>query len=239
MVRVSLPNYLPVWIYRPLRRAKQALLATHHKGLDLSGDRDVECPFVAGQMPTGPGEALDFGCGGTYQRLIAVRRGVRVTGIALEPESLCWQHPACRFVQGDLAKADLPSGHFNLVINRSSVEHAGLAGRYGVTEERDDGDLEAMARLRDLMKPGALQLLTIPVGQDEVFPPYHRVYGEDRLPRLLDRYEVEYKEFWTKDQANRYIPRGVEAALRFNASYQRGKAYALGCFRLRRPPQSP
>jgi len=54
----------------------------------------------------------------------------------------------------DILKVDLPAKHFDLVINWSTVEHVGLAGRYGVTKSRPDGDLEAMARLRDLMKPG-------------------------------------------------------------------------------------
>jgi SAM-dependent methyltransferase len=74
-----------------------------------------------------------------------------------------------RFIQGDLLKLDLPTNHFDLIINCSTVEHVGLVGRYSVTENRPDGDLEAMARLRDLMKPSAIMLLTVPVGQDAIF----------------------------------------------------------------------
>ncbi len=82
-------------------------------------------------------------------------------------------------------------------------------------------------------------LLTIPVGQDAVFPPLCRVYGERRLPLLLQNYSVEHEEFWVKDKENRWVPCNRDVALRFKASagsWDPGKnVYALGCFLLRRP----
>jgi hypothetical protein len=131
---------------------------------------------------------------------------------------------------------DLPQNQFDLVINCSSVEHVGLVGRYSVSEARPDGDLEAMGRLRELMRPGGIQLLSIPLGRDSVFRPWHRVYGEDRLPALLKGYEIMHAEFWQKSQDYGWTICGREEALHFDSAWDDWrKIYALGCFVLRRP----
>jgi SAM-dependent methyltransferase len=202
----------------------------------LSGDRDVEWSFVAAYMPQGPGEALDFGCNGTYLSLIAARRGFKVVALDLESQAFSWQHPNRRFVQSDLLEANLPNASFDVVINCSSVEHVGLVGRYSVIEPRPDGDLDAMRRLRELTKPGGVQLLTIPLGRDGVFSPWHRVYGEERLPALLRGYEVMRAEFWRKSQDRGWAVCDREEALSFECAWDaQRKIYALGCFVLRRP----
>jgi len=119
------------------------------------------------------------------------------------------------------------------------VEHVGLVGRYGVSRRSPDGDLEAMRKLRSLMKPGATQLLTIPVGRDSIFPPWHRVYGKSRLPKLLDGYAVEHEEFWCKSSNQAWALCVREAALEFDPGWDdKRKIYALGCFVLRRPTEA-
>jgi len=74
--------------------------------------------------------------------------------------------------------------------------------------------------------------MTVPVGQDLVCSPLHRIYGLDRLPRLLDGYGVEEQQFWQKrpgrsiwEQTDR------EAALATQGS---ASFYALGLFVLTR-----
>jgi SAM-dependent methyltransferase len=207
---------------------------------NLLGDRDIEWSWIAAHIPPGLGEALEFGCGFSSLGLIAAERGFRVTAIDLTQPSWPYTHPRLRFLRGDLFKIPLERGRFDLIINCSSVEHVGLVGRYGVIESRPDGDLEAMACLRDLMAPGGVMLLTVPVGRDAVFAPFCRIYGEGRLPRLLQGYMVEREHYWVKDAENRWVLREKEAALRFEASAGSWdplqNVYALGCFLLRRPP---
>lgn len=205
---------------------------------NLLGDRDIEWSWVASQMPPGPGNALDFGNGGSHLGLIATQRGFTVTAVDLGVVQWPYIHPQLRFVQGDILKLDLPLEFYDLVINCSTIEHVGLVGRYSVNDDRPDGDLEAMARLRELMKPGGVMLLTIPVGQDAVFPPMCRVYGEKRLPRLLDGFAVRTEVFWVKDDQNRWVLSDRAKALQFPAAAGSRDAlqnvYALGCFVLRR-----
>lgn len=111
-------------------------------------------------MPLGPGEALDFGPGGSHFGLIAAKRGFNVTSIDLQSVTWDYSHHRLRFIKGDILNLTLPESHFDLVINCSVVEHVGLTGRYGVTISRPDGDIESMARFRELMKPDGVMLLT-------------------------------------------------------------------------------
>jgi len=97
-------------------------------GCDLTGDRDIEWSWVASQMPKGPGEALDFGPGGSSLGLIAAEAGYNVTAIDLQPITWPYHHPNLRFVQGDVLKLQLQKNHFDLIINCSVIEHVGLAG---------------------------------------------------------------------------------------------------------------
>lgn len=232
VVRISIPIYLPNRLYHLLRR-----WARHRFHRNLWGDRDIEYSFIAAHMPTGPGEALDFGSGASYMSLLAARRGFRVIALDLEQQTLAWLHPAVQFVQGDLLKREWLPNQFDLVINCSTVEHIGLVGRYSVTEAHPMGDLEAMAKLRALMKPNSVMMLTIPIGQDAVFAPLCRVYGEQRLPLLLDGYDVVHEEFWVKNNENRWVLCDKATALRFQSDCRSWdplrNVYALGCFALR------
>ena len=202
--------------------------------IDLLGDRDIEWSWVASRMPSGPGEALDFGCGKSYLSLIAARRGFQVTAIDVEPIQMPFVYPGLKFIQGDVLNR-FPKAHFDLIINCSTIEHVGLAGRFGITENLPEADVKEMMRLKELMKKDGIMLLTIPVGQDAVFAPLHRVYGEKRLPQLLDGYSVESEEFWIKNKENRWILSDKMSALSFEASWNTlRQVYALGLFVLRR-----
>ncbi len=208
------------------------IVTTHSTVLiDLSGDRDVEHAWIAAMMPPGPGRALDFGCGFGHLGLLAAQRGYEVTALDLRDVFWYYAHPRLTFVQGDVLEIERPGDGFDLVINCSTVEHVGLGGRYG-SVERPDGDLDAMRRLLELIKPGGTMLMTVPVGRDTVFRPLHRVYGCERLPRLLDGWEVARKQFWLKDETNKWIEGDEDEALAFEPT---DKVYALGCFVMHRP----
>jgi hypothetical protein len=201
---------------------------------NLSGDRDIEWSWVSANIPDGPGEALDFGPGASFSGLIAAQRGFTVIAVDLEPVNWLYTHEKLNFIQGDILKVELPVKHFDLVINCSSVEHVGLAGRYGTNENNANGDLLAMGRLRDLMKPGGKMLLTVPAGRDAVYSPWHRVYGNERLPKLIDGYQIEKEAFWLKNDKNQW--QSVERADALNFRTAAGSwnplrnIYALACF---------
>jgi hypothetical protein len=218
--------------------AKREARAAIGNGLDLFGDREIEWAFVTARMPQGPREVLDFGGSLGQLSIAAAERGFHVVTLDLDAERFPWKHPNVDFVCGDLLKVDLPDQHFDLILNCSSVEHVGLQGRYGVATEETDGDLQAMRRFRELMKPGGRMLMTIPCGQDAAIIPWHRVYGAQRLPKLLTGYAIEQEEFWMKQRDNRwYLCRRDEALAVMPKGHPTDPtlcSYALGCFVLKR-----
>jgi SAM-dependent methyltransferase len=197
---------------------------------NLKGDRDIEWSWVAANMPDGPGQALDFGCGGGHLALIAARRGFKATAIDLNPVKWSYIHPGLDFAQCDIFELEAEPHTFDLIINCSAVEHVGLTGRYNIRKNIPDGDLKAMAKMRKLLKPGGMMLITVPVGKDAVFAPFHRVYGKKRLPVLLYGYDIEIEQYWTKGGDNRWKLTEKNQALEVEAS---SSYYGLGCFILK------
>lgn len=233
-VRNELAWLLPVLrnIGGPLQRAGEILTWLGTDPVNLLRERDIEWSWIVGKMGNGPGEALDFGNGGSYLSLVAARRGYQVTAVDLLPVDWLYRHPNLRFLMGDIVSLNLPRASFDLIINCSSIEHVGLAGRYGVTEGNPNGDLEAMAVLMDLCKDGGIMLLTTPVGKDTVFRPLHRVYGEERLPRLIEGWEIREEEYWVKDETNHWGRVDRTSALRRQPKREQ---YGLGLFVLAKP----
>ncbi|MEI6916447.1 MAG: DUF268 domain-containing protein, partial [Armatimonadota bacterium] len=101
----------------------------------------------------------------------------------------------------DVLKLDPAELQFDVILSCSTIEHVGLSGRYN-SNEAEDGDVDAMRHMRKLMKPGGKMILTLSVGRDEVFRPFHRVYGPVRLPLLLEGYKILDEFYWRKDGAN-------------------------------------
>jgi SAM-dependent methyltransferase len=196
----------------------------------LEGDRSVEWSFCVARLAEGPGSTLDFGADTGLLALAAAQRGHDVVALDRLPPAIEYAHERVTPVQADILERPLADRRFDQIVNCSTVEHVGLAGRYG-SAKRPDGDLEAMAILRDLLAPDGRMLMTVPVGQDLVCPPLHRIYGATRLPRLLEGYEVEEEQYWVKDTAWKQTNRDDALATRGSRSF-----YSLGLFVLGRRP---
>ena len=181
---------------------------------NLLGDRDQEWTYVAariGRYADGNSRILDFGCGIGVLSLAAASIGAKILAIDLMPIQFETGYPNIEFRQTDVAALD-EREQFDLIINCSTIEHVGLSGRYN-SIEAPDGDLEAMAKLRRLLKPGGAMLLTLPIGNDAVIKPLHRIYGDDRLPRLLQGYRAIESAFWRKDARNVWLPCSSDEAM--------------------------
>ena len=166
--------------------------------LDLSGDRHLEWSWVAAHLPDNPGEVLDFGCGVTFLGLTAAMKGGEVIALDRQPVQMWCEKENLNIQIADILDFSFEEKKFDVILNCSSIEHVGLADRYDSTDV-PDGDLVAMGRLRHLLRvPGGIMILTVPVGRDSVFPPFHRVYGNERLNLLLRGFRVVKKEFWSK-----------------------------------------
>jgi SAM-dependent methyltransferase len=194
----------------------------------LAGDRWVEWSFCFARLEDGPGRTLDFGADVGFLSLAAAQRGHKVVALDRVKITPDYRHERVEFRQGDILERPLAGESFDQILNCSSVEHVGLAGRYD-SSDVPDGDLQAMAIMRETLKHGGRMVMTIPVGRDLVCPPLHRIYGAERLPRLLDGYTVEEEQYWRKDAA--WEPTDRETALSTPGSES---FYSLGLFVLGR-----
>lgn len=236
--KLLLPVYVPHWMHRTILRVKRTFVPQKLPAITIWGERNVEWAFISAEMPSGPGEAIEFGCEQGYMSLLAAHRGFHVIANDLQEQNFTWQHPLVEFLHGDFLKLDLPPNHFDLAINCSSVEHVGVAGRYGIQVEQDAGDVEVMKHLADILRPGGLLLMTAPCGRDALMTPWCRVYGVQRLPKLFAPFRLTKETYWIKDTMNRWVTSTREAALDFQPVYDpsnsHGCAYALGCFVLKK-----
>ncbi len=244
--KLLVPVYLPGWLHRTVLAVKRAFIppapppprAPLVPVTDISGERNVEWAFLSTEMPYGPGEAIEFGCEHGYLSLLAAQQGFHVVANDLEEQIFTWVHPSVEFLQGDFLKLSLPREHFDLVINCSSVEHVGVTGRYGIEIEHENGDVDVMNHFADILKPSGVLIMTVPCGIDTVMTPWCRVYGLQRLPKLMASFIVTKEEYWIKNIENQWVRTVREDALNFQArndpSNPHGCAYALGCFVLRK-----
>ena len=83
---------------------------------------------------------------------------------------------------------EISEGNFDACFSISSIEHDGL-GRYGDPLD-PDGDLKSMKNLKNFLSDDALVYFAVPVGLDKVVFNTHRVYGENRMPKILTGWEV-------------------------------------------------
>jgi hypothetical protein len=200
----------------------------------LAGDRGVEWGYVRERLPKGEGWVLDFGpMSDAQMSMYAIAQGYDV--IAVGMEHLDVGHERLTYIQQDFLTVQLEV-QFDWVINASTIEHVGL-GRYG-DPVGPDLDLQAMAKLRGLMKPGGIQLMTCPIGKDASIGHWHRVYGAERLPRLLEGYQVREELYWVKTANDREwvsCPKGTALAEepgRPPVDNMIELSYGLGCFML-------
>ena len=165
--------------------------------LTLEGDRELEWGFCQARLTNGPGRTLDFGSDIGVLSLAAALRGHEVVAL----DRLDVRHPVAHEgvtkLVADILDQPLDGHAFDQIINCSSIEHVGLAGRYG-SSDAPDGDIEAMRILAERLRPGGRHILTIPVGRDQICAPQHRIYGPARLPRLLEPFEIVEEQFWLK-----------------------------------------
>ena len=95
---------------------------------------------------------------------------------------------------------------FDIGFSISSFEHDGL-GRYG-DPINPNADLEAMKKMKQMIKKQGLLFLCVPVGKDLLVWNAHRVYGKIRLPLLLKGWRIIGSFGFEKNKLNEDNRRG-------------------------------
>jgi len=205
----------------------QALLAGEPRppagGFDVRGEKLLDWGFICSSLPKGPRRALEIGSGQSPIIPAMLALGYDVTAVDLcagATRVLSGFH----FLAGDFLQLDLRPG-FDVIVVCSVVEHMGLAGRYGSRED-PDGDLKAMRKIAGLLAANGQVFLTVPVGMDAIWKPWHRVYGRVRLPLLIEEFDIVTCRFLVKPEPwGPWRESAADAALDHPAD---ARGYALG-----------
>ena len=155
----------------------------------LVNERIVEQPFVFGALASLPegSRILDVGGSESTVGLSLATLGHRVT--VVDPRAYPLRHDNLTHAACRLDSLDGPPARFDAAVVLSAVEHFGLE-HYGLDAVDERLDLAALARLRELVVPGGLLVLTVPFSEQPSVDSFQRVYDEPGLSELLDGWEV-------------------------------------------------
>jgi Caenorhabditis protein of unknown function, DUF268 len=197
-------------------------------GFDLDGEKLLDWGWICANLPRGRRKALEIGCGESPVIPTMLAMGYEVVGVDLG-DRLAHLVAGFTHVRGDFNQIDLDSD-FDVVVACSAIEHFGLSGRYGSCED-PSADVKATEKISRHLASDGLLFLTVPVGRDTVHKPWHRVYGRERLPQLLQGFEIVGQRFLDKEPWGPWHEVTMDAALDHPKDVRR---YALGEWILRK-----
>jgi hypothetical protein len=166
----------------------------HHNAASMEillvNERIVEQPFVFEALAplAKPARILDVGGSESTVGLSLATLGHEVT--IVDPRAHPLSHPNLRHEACRLDELSKPGEPFDAAVALSSVEHFGLE-QYGLDRVDERLDLKALERLRELVKPGGMLVLTVPFAAQASVDDFQRVYDEAGLAELLRDWEVE------------------------------------------------
>ena len=192
------------------------ILRHHFYKFDVT-ERIVEDPFVifeVGKLPVNAKD-LDFGCFGSMLPLQLSSIGYKVTGI--DYYGYVYKHSNFKFIQGDFLKIKLAEKSFDLIYSVSVLEHVGI-GWYVI--EKSDVSLEKIIRkIKNLLKPGGLLVVTVPYGRAKVYP-YFRVFDKKQLEEFFKGFKLIKEKYFLRKSTSWIIsddsPVGPSSAWEFN-----------------------
>ena len=168
----------------------------------LAGDRAIEYAFCVKALFDLPKQlkVLDVGCSGSPLTTIIRSIGFSsVDGIDFLPSPV--RYKGIRYIQDDFLESNKLDDVYDAIVMCSTIEHVGLEGRY-TSPSVKNGDIDAIRRGFDLLRPDGVLILTIPYGIENIIMPFHRVYNKhssDMLKYLFKHFETIDEEYFMKD----------------------------------------
>jgi 2-polyprenyl-3-methyl-5-hydroxy-6-metoxy-1,4-benzoquinol methylase len=154
----------------------------------FTNERIVENPFVLQGLSklSTPARILDIGPLESLIPLNLASLGHKVTALDVRPYR--FTHPNLTVVVASILDWPCDGAPFDGVVLLSTLEHIGL-GVYGQAEGAADADMQVMARVGELLRPGGVLMFTTPFGRSRV-DETQRVYSGEDLARLLKGFRV-------------------------------------------------
>lgn len=169
--------------------------------LSAVNERIVELPFAMSALARiSPGaRVLDIGSAESTLPLSLASLGYQVT--AIDPRPLPYAHPNLTAVASRFEEYPVPEDPFAAAFLISTVEHIGLPAYglplYGDGEPGVGADRELVIRLRDMLAPDGLLVLTTPYGARAV-DELQRRYDDAALGALLEGWELVERRVVTR-----------------------------------------
>ncbi len=173
----------------PLRR-----LLTRHT---VMNERIAEYPYVFAQLARHPEvkSVLDIGSAFSLLPLQLATLGYKVTGLdIIDPGDL--HHPNFTQVISDLFENRLPPNSFDAVVSISTIEHMG----FGVFGDKviPNADVKAFEIVHQLLKPGGIAIITLPVGSPNDY--WHKHWFNKITYFSMERIALVTRNFEILDQ---------------------------------------
>ena len=129
---------------------------------------------------------LIWGLAGLNCEAMAIWQGAEHVYVVDYNKPVCEHEKITVFNHEELLRSGIKT---DVAISFSSFEHDGL-GRYG-DPLNPNGDIEAMSAVRNFLRDDGFMFLGVPQGQDCLVWNAHRIYGEKRLPLLLNGWKTK------------------------------------------------
>jgi hypothetical protein len=151
----------------------------HYKGTDRWLYKALAKYSIEGES------CVVMGSGSAFYEAVSIHFGAKVV-TTIEYNKIIFLHPQTKAITpAEYSKHPVT---FDVGMSISSFEHDGL-GRYG-DPLNPEADLQAMAKMKSIIRKGGILFLAVPVGKDLLVWNAHRIYGRSRLPLLLKDWEV-------------------------------------------------
>jgi SAM-dependent methyltransferase len=91
---------------------------------------------------------------------------------------------------------DFPEGFFDAVYAVSTLEHMGLAGRYGIQKNDLRADYKAMLEIKRILKPTGTLLVTVPYGHPKLVKSMERIYDKTAVIELIHGWTLSTIQYY-------------------------------------------
>jgi ubiquinone/menaquinone biosynthesis C-methylase UbiE len=162
-----------------------------------NSDRYLEYPWLLENIRITGGKILDVGSTASNMLYNFLPKEVQIYSIDLNSKNI--ESAAVKFSVGDIRKTNYEDNYFDVISCISTLEHIGVAGRYG-SDDDPSGDLKAVKEMARILKPGGTILLTVPYGTRDVLP-INKLYNKERINELFKDFfsvEIEYRKYFQK-----------------------------------------
>jgi len=192
-------------------------------------EREIEWPWVMERMDNTKKKVLDVGSMGKKYPKVLVDQGYDVVALDVQlPKNNKLPYAT---VQGDIRHTVFSDNMFDIVTAVSILEHVGIKGRFGITEEDAVGDLKAMKEIYRILKKYGTALITIPYGQKSIMP-INKCYNKEKTKEIFKGFNVVEEQYYVfKNDFQWHCVDEKEAAL---VDWYVSPWYALAFFHLRK-----